>query len=97
MTINLEDYKRARKWFKAKKIEYIPGVGVDVNKFQDTSIGRETERKKLGLKDSDIMLLSVGELNKNKNHEVVIKAVGKMDAGISHHIHYFIILQVNCQ
>lgn len=90
LTINLEDYKRARKWFKAKKIEYIPGVGVDVNKFQDTSIGRETERKKLGLKDSDIMLLSVGELNKNKNHEVVIKAVGKMDAGISHHIHYFI-------
>ena len=33
------------------------------------------------------MVFSVGELNKNKNHEVIIEALAKID---SKNIHYFI-------
>ena len=79
ITINKEDYKRAKEKFHAKKTEYVPGVGVDTEKFAPRKSGRERIRTELGLKDEDIMLLSVGELNENKNHESVIRAIKGMD------------------
>lgn len=81
ITINKEDYKRAKDKFYAKKTVYVPGVGVDVKKFQNVSasIDREKKREELGVKNSDILLLSVGELNENKNHSVVIKALGELE------------------
>lgn len=95
ITINKEDYKRAKEKFYAKKTVYVPGVGVDVNKFAGVSgsIDREAKRKELGIKGSDILLLSVGELNDNKNHGVVIKALGELEkAGklVNNHIVYMI-------
>ena len=75
ITINKEDYRRAKKYFKAKKTVYVPGVGVDTKKFAPRQSGREKIRKELNLSDNQIMLLSVGELNDNKNHISVIKAV----------------------
>lgn len=79
ITINKEDYKMAKERFHAKKTEYIPGVGVDTKKFAPRKSGRVRIRTELGLKDKDIMLLSVGELNENKNHESVIRAIKGMD------------------
>ncbi len=95
ITINKEDYERAKKEFHAKKTVYVPGVGIDVKKFAGVSesIDREAKRKKLGVKGSDILLLSVGELNDNKNHGVVIKALGELEkAGklVNNHIVYMI-------
>lgn len=75
ITINKEDYERAKKRFHAKQIKYVPGVGVDTEKFAPRKSGREATRAELGLKDSDIMLLSVGEMNENKNHISVIRAI----------------------
>lgn len=75
ITINREDYKRAKKKFHAKKTVYIPGVGVDTEKFRPGANGREKIREELGLPKDRIMLLSVGELNENKNHESVIRAI----------------------
>lgn len=74
ITINKEDYKRAKKNLHAKRIEYIPGVGIDVHKFGIAS-GGEKIRRELGIDSDRFMLLSVGELNENKNHKTVIKAV----------------------
>lgn len=80
ITINKEDYKRAREKFFAKKVVYVPGVGVDTKKFASVAgtIDREAKRQELGVGASDIMLLSVGELNENKNHSAVIKALGQL-------------------
>lgn len=75
ITINKEDYYRAKYKFHAKKTVYIPGVGIDSNKFQNLGISREQKRQELGLSKEDIFILSVGELNKNKNHEVVVQAL----------------------
>ena len=75
ITINKEDYYRAKHKFHAKKTVYIPGVGIDSNRFQNLSISREQKRQELGLSKEDIFILSVGELNKNKNHEVVVRAL----------------------
>jgi len=75
ITINKEDYRRASEKFKAKKNVYVPGVGVDIEKFAPKESGRNRIRSELGLSDSRLLLLSVGELNENKNHESVIKAI----------------------
>lgn len=75
VTINKEDFKRASENFHAKKTVYIPGVGIDTEKFAPRRTGREKLRSELGIKDSQFMLLSVGELNENKNHGTVIRAI----------------------
>lgn len=79
VTINKEDYRRAKRKFHAKKTVYVPGVGVDTEKFKPDAAGRERKRAELGLKETDIMLLSVGELSKRKNHGVVIHALYELD------------------
>lgn len=75
ITINREDYKRAKEKFMAKETVYIPGVGVDTDRFAPSKSGREKIRSEFELQESQLMLLSVGELNDNKNHEMVIRAI----------------------
>lgn len=84
ITINKEDYERA-KGFHAKKVVYIPGVGIDVKKFEPNLTSNsekirqeEQVRKVLGIPVDAIILLSVGEVNRNKNHSVVIKAMANL-------------------
>ena len=77
ITINKEDYSAAQK-FKAKKVVYVPGVGVDVNKFVRPNVDRREKRKQLGISDDTFVLLSVGELIKRKNHETVINTMAKL-------------------
>ena len=79
ITICHEDYIRARRKFRAKNLYYVPGVGVDIEKFHPDCAGRKRIREELGLADSQIMLLSVGELNANKNHEAVIRVIQGLD------------------
>ncbi len=79
ITINKEDYKRATEHFCARKIEYVPGVGIDTQKFRRNKNGRKRIRDELGVTDQQRVILSVGELNKNKNHETIIKAISGMD------------------
>lgn len=81
ITINQEDYALAKSKFHPGKVEYIPGVGIDLEKFHPGKFSQETiqtTRKQLGLADGQKMLLSVGELTPRKNHELVIRALGSM-------------------
>ena len=91
ITINQEDYKRAQTFY-AKKVEYIPGVGINTEKIRNTVVDRKKKRKELGLTKENIVLLSVGELNKNKNHSIVIKALAKLN---NPNIYYLICGQGN--
>lgn len=77
ITITKEDYRLAKRHMHTKKVVYVPGVGVDTNKFKNGN--GDKIRKELGIDKNDLMLLSVGELNENKNHEMVIRALAKMD------------------
>ncbi|MBQ9032159.1 MAG: glycosyltransferase family 4 protein [Parasporobacterium sp.] len=81
ITINHEDYERSLAKFHAKKNIYVPGIGVDTKKFR-TAGDRNKIRKELGIDNNDIMLLSVGELNDNKNHQIVIKALEQLPDNI---------------
>lgn len=75
ITINTEDYRRAKK-FRAARVEYIPGIGVDLQKFRRSSKEKAQElRKQFGIPADANVWLSVGEVNKNKNHSVIIDAL----------------------
>ncbi|MED3623922.1 glycosyltransferase family 4 protein [Neobacillus thermocopriae] len=78
VTINKEDYKRAQK-FKAKSIEYVPGVGIDTKKINEIKVNIVKKRNEIGIPKDSTIVLSVGELNKNKNHETVIRAIAKLN------------------
>ena len=77
ITINREDYERA-KTFSAKRVEYVAGVGIDTAKFGNTVVDAGAKKEEIGIPSGAFMLLSVGELNKNKNHEVVVRALAKL-------------------
>lgn len=81
VTITHEDYLLAQKKMDAQKVVYVPGVGIDTAKFlpgDDYEIIRTSKRKELGIGENDILMLSVGELNKNKNHEVMLRAMAEL-------------------
>ena len=78
ITINNEDYERARKSLKAKKIVQIPGVGLDTDRVTGTHIDKTVKRAELNIPAADTVLLSVGELNGNKNHGTVIRALARL-------------------
>lgn len=90
ITINKEDYERA-KTFKAGKVCYVPGVGVDLKKFNVGYVDKEPKRKEIGVGADDFVLLSVGELIPRKNHEVVIRAMSVLKQnGELNHVEYVI-------
>lgn len=82
VTINKEDYLRARKFrtLKGKKVYRIPGVGVNTDKYADVEEEKSVIRREIGVPEQAFYLLSVGELNHNKNHEVVIRALAEIDS-----------------
>lgn len=87
ITINKEDYALALKKLPAKKVCYVPGVGIDISKIQDVQCDRNEVRKSMSVPENCILLLSVGELNANKNHQVVVKALARLN---NKNVHYAI-------
>ena len=78
ITINKEDYERAKRSFHSAQVIYTPGVGIDVQKYVEVKIDKTKKRRELGIPDDAFLVLSVGELNKNKNHETIIRAIDKI-------------------
>lgn len=76
ITINQEDYQLATKHrFPAKEIRYIPGVGVDTERFQPMEPNQRKEMKiASGYQPDDFLLCHVGEFNKNKNQQFLLHA-----------------------
>lgn len=92
ITINKEDYQLAKKKMGAKKVEYVPGVGVDVERFKNTIVDKEDIRHKIDIPIDAQILLSVGELNENKNHKTVIKAMEQLK---NKDVHYVVVGEGN--
>lgn len=86
VTINQEDYRRAKRFMHAGRVEYVPGVGINVQKFQRAKSEANAARERFGLRTDDVVLLSVGELNRNKNHEVVIRALAEINNPAIHYV-----------
>lgn len=90
VTITHEDYHLAQKKMQAKEIIYVPGVGINTADFavedDDIRVINIRKREELGLSKEDVVMLSVGELNKNKNHEVILRAMAQLGRKDLHYI-----------
>ncbi|MCD4997446.1 glycosyltransferase [Enterococcus gallinarum] len=73
LTMNREDTLIAKKFFGKEKIIQINGVGVDKKKFHKTTKQEYlSARKRLSIKDNDIVLLYVAEISERKNQRLII-------------------------
>lgn len=77
VTINKEDYSRA-KTFKAKSVIAVPGIGVDSSKFDNVKVDRNKKREELAIPEGAIVLLTIGEMIKRKNHETALRALAQL-------------------
>lgn len=79
ITITEEDYKAAQKIKirSGRKPYLIHGAGVKVGVTVD--IDRNEKRRSLGVPEDVFIIVSAGELNKNKNTEVIVKALKDVD------------------
>lgn len=75
ITINKEDYGFAGKHMHAGRVEYVPGVGVDLEKFGACCVDRQKKRAELDVPSKAVWILTVGELSARKNQEALIRAV----------------------
>lgn len=83
-TINREDYQRAKK-MHAPVVKYIHGIGINPERLSKVD-NRSDIRRELRLNKDAFLCISVGELNENKNHQVVIKALGQLKDSDIHYI-----------
>ena len=91
ITINREDHALALKKLRAKRIAYVPGVGIHTDKFRNLTIDRGEKRAALGYGDEDFLALTVAEMTPNKNHITILKALALLkDREEFRHIHYLI-------
>lgn len=85
VTINREDEARAKK-MHAPSVKYIHGIGVNTGRLHSKD-NQSSIRRELGLPDDAFLVLSIGELSKRKNQQVIIRALGKLK---EEQIHYLI-------
>lgn len=91
VTINKEDYALARRKFHCKRIEYVPGVGVDTKAFQ-RDVDQRAKRQELGFREDDFLMLTVAEMTANKNHLTVLNAMALLkEQPCYEKLHYLIV------
>lgn len=89
ITINQEDFALAQK-FKLRNngnVYYVPGVGMDTSQYDPKTEIRDEKRAEMGLSETDIMLISMGDLVKNKNYSTAIETIAQAQ---NPDLHYFI-------
>ena len=78
ITINREDHEIAEKKFRLRgngKVYKVNGVGIDSSATK--VFDRELIRKEFHI-DQEYLIVSIGELSKRKNHQIVIKAIAEL-------------------
>ena len=89
ITMNQEDYEAAQKFKlrKGGKVYKVHGVGINLSDFDNIQVDKTAKRAELGLKDSDIICISAGDIVARKNYGVAIEAIAKTN---NPNLHYLI-------
>lgn len=95
VTINDDDYLIAKKYMHAGKVVKISGIGVDIGKAWNVSLddkngARKKIREELNIPENAFVISSVGELNNNKNHRIVLEAIKLLPDEQKNNIYYLI-------
>lgn len=75
--INMEEVEYLMRWNKLTAC-YVHGIGLNVARMQSPARSKEYVRKEFDLSESDKLVISIGELDDNKNHITVIRALAKL-------------------
>ena len=81
ITLNDEDYQRARRCFPKKlQVMQVPGVGVDFSRLEVEEPGkcRAQLRREWGISDNALVLIYVAELIRNKNQQMLLDMLKKV-------------------
>lgn len=90
ITINKEDFELASKKFRLRnngKVYYVAGVGIDSKQYLSDGKLRDEKRAELNIPLDAFVIISVGELNENKNNRIIISALEKLK---NKNIHYIL-------
>lgn len=82
-TVNLEDFSRAGR-FNVNEVRYIHGIGINTARLSTDGVSKNL-RRELNLPEGTFVILSIGELNRNKNQKTIIKALSALE---NENIHY---------
>ena len=74
-----EDELAVLKHWNPNTATLVHGIGLDIKRFQNVSGSREAIRVSLEIPLNALVVLSVGELDWNKNHTVVIDALAQLN------------------
>lgn len=83
VTVNKEDYAKAKTF--ANNVKYIHGIGINTERLTPREKHNDI-RQELGLEKDTFLVLSVGELNTNKNQKTVIEAINQLNDPQIHYI-----------
>ncbi|MCC2744915.1 glycosyltransferase [Leuconostoc lactis] len=95
ITINDDDYSIARRYMHARNVVKINGIGVDIKtawnvSANDKYLARKKIRDELNIPEDAFVISSVGELNDNKNHRIVLEAIKLLPDEQKDNIYYLI-------
>ena len=75
ITINEEDFHFAKRNFTSTSVFNLPGVGINVARFSQEHRRNTVSQDLCGVRGDEKWILSVGELNDNKNQKTIIRAL----------------------
>ncbi len=81
ITINREDAEWAKKRLHLKKdglMVYIPGVGIDLDRYRLSQFNGSEFKKSIGLPENAFVISVVGELNENKNQSMLFESMERL-------------------
>ena len=75
ITMNSEDFDNAKRlgYEPGRSLFFTHGVGVNTEVYSPSESKRAVTRKRLMISDKEVVFVSIGEINKNKNHEWLLK------------------------
>ncbi len=81
ITINREDHEMAKKFCEGNKCRayYIHGMGVDTKTIAAAGTDKRVLKKRFDIPENAFVLLSVSEINQNKNLTVSLKAFARIE------------------
>lgn len=88
LTMNKEDYEAALKMKlkKGGKVYYIPGVGIETDRFNEVNIDVVEKKRSLGLPEDAVIGIAMGDVIPRKNYKTTIESVAKVNNSKVHYI-----------
>ena len=76
LAMNREELEYLESWNR-NNATYVHGIGLDVSRMQKPKRRAEEVRAEFDVKENELLVASIGELDDNKNHITVIRALAK--------------------